>query len=130
MDAASLKAIPLFESLSDEALGALAACARELTVSEGTHIVDEGQFSYEFYAIGEGSADVLRDGQAVASLGPGDFFGEVGVVGKARRNATVVARGRVHLITLTGWDLRRLRSTMPELVESISTAVEKRKLEG
>ncbi|HEX2015234.1 MAG TPA: cyclic nucleotide-binding domain-containing protein [Solirubrobacteraceae bacterium] len=130
MDTQGLKAIPLFASLSDDALRALSASARELTVSEGTHIVDEGQFSYEFYAIADGTAEVLREGDVVAQLGPGDFFGETGVVDKARRNATVVARSRVHLLTLTGWDLRRLRGDMPELVETISRAVEQRRLEG
>ena len=59
---------------------------------------------------------MLRDGEHVADLGPGDFFGEIGLLEKDLRTATVVARTPMRLITLTGWDLKRMERTMPEAV--------------
>ena len=126
MDADTLKSIPLFADLSDDALRALALTVRELSVSEGTHIVDEGNYSYDFSIIEDGTAQVVRGDEVIAELGPGDFFGEVGLLEKEQRNASVVATSRVRLLTLTGWDLRRLGQRMPEVVEKIRGAAAQR----
>jgi CRP-like cAMP-binding protein len=70
---------------------------------------------------------VLRDGEVIGELGPGDFFGEIGLLEKERRTATVVAKTPMRLITLTGWDLRRLDKTLPQAVERIrETFLERR----
>ena len=60
-------------------------------MSEGKHLVDEGDYAYEFMAIEEGTAEVRRGDEKLAELGPGDFFGEMGLLGARRRNATVIA---------------------------------------
>lgn len=130
MDAETLKKIPLFSSLSDEALRALSLTVREVSVSEGTHVVDEGNYSYDLSVIEEGSAEVRRGEEVIAQLGPGDFFGEMGVIEKAERNATVIATSRVRLISLTAWDLRRLRQQMPEVVERVRQAAAERSAQG
>ena len=52
----------------------------EVSVGEGKHLVDEGDYAYAFMAIEEGSAEVMRDGGVLAELGPGDFFGEQGLI--------------------------------------------------
>ena len=109
MDPSRLNSIPLFRDVPDEDLRQIATFADEVSVKEGTHLVDEGDFSYQLMAIEEGAAEVLRGGEHVADLGPGDFFGEVGLLEKDRRNATVVSRSPMRLITLTGWDLKRMR---------------------
>jgi CRP/FNR family transcriptional regulator, cyclic AMP receptor protein len=96
-------------------------------VEEGTYLVREGDFSYEFMAIEEGEAEVLRDGQHVADLGPGDFFGEIGLLEKDRRTATVVAKTPMRLITLTGWDMKRMEKTMPEAVDKVRAVIEERR---
>jgi CRP/FNR family transcriptional regulator, cyclic AMP receptor protein len=62
----------------------------------------------------------------VATLGPGDVFGEVGVVRKGLRNATVRASTPMRLITLTGWDLRRLRNGTPELATRLQALADER----
>ena len=126
MDADWLKSIPLFADLSDEALRALLLTARELSVSEGTHIVDEGNYSNDFSIIEDGTAQVLRGDEVIAELGPGDFFGEVGLLEKEHRNASVVATSRVRLLILTAWDLRRLGQHMPDVVEKIRKAAAER----
>jgi CRP-like cAMP-binding protein len=78
-------------------------------------------------AIEEGEAEVLRDGNHVADLGPGDFFGEIGLLEKDRRTATVVAKTPMQLITLTGWDMKRMEKTMPEAVEKVRAVIEERR---
>lgn len=120
MNEKRLAELPLFEGLDNEALRTVSKVAHELSVSEGNELVREGDYSYELTVIDEGQADVLVDGQVVATLGPGDVFGEAGVLSKGLRNATVRASTNMRLITLTGWDLRRLRNRVPELEDRIS----------
>ena len=107
MDPDRLIAIPVFSSLEPEALRQLAAFASEMSVPAGKEIVKEGDYSYDFIAIDEGQADVLRGGKRVATLGPGDFFGEIGVLEKTRRSASVVAASPMRLVVLSHWDLKR-----------------------
>ena len=102
MDASRLKSIPLFKDVPDEELAQIAPFAQEVTVDAGRELVREGDFSYEFMAIEEGEAEVTRDGEHVADLGPGDFFGEMGLLEKTLRNATVTAKTPMRLVTLTG----------------------------
>src|SRR3954462_4578505 len=126
MDAQELAQIPLFSDLSEEDIQALATYADEVTVSEGKHLVDEGGYAYDLFAIVEGKAQVIVGGETVAELGPGDFFGDAGVLEKQQRNATVVARSRMRLVTLTGWDLRRMRKQLGPVVEKLEKAIEQR----
>ena len=127
MDAQELAKIPLFSDLSEDDLDALATYADEVTVSEGKHLVDEGGYAYDLFAIVEGTAEVIVGGEVVAELGPGDFFGEAGVIEKQQRNATVVARTRMRLVTLTGWDLRRMRRQLGPVWEKLEQAIEQRR---
>src|SRR4051794_40866345 len=118
MDKARLKAIPLFANLDDHDLGVIATFANEQSVSEGDVLVREGDFSYELMAIEEGSAEVRRGPDTVATLGPGDFFGEMGVLRNEMRNATIVATSSMRVVTLTTWELRRMRK-MPGVMEKL-----------
>jgi CRP-like cAMP-binding protein len=127
LDATRLKSIGLFEEVGDEELAEIAPFATEVSVEEGRELVREGDFSYEFMAIEEGQAEVTRGGEHVADLGPGDFFGEMGLLEKTLRNATVTAKTPVRLVTLTGWDLRRVERSAPEAMERIRTVLEERR---
>jgi CRP-like cAMP-binding protein len=127
MDAQELRQIPLFSDLSAEDLEALATYADEVTVSEGKHLVDQGGYAYDLFAIVDGTAQVIVGGDVVAELGPGDFFGEAGVIEKQQRNATVVAKTRMRLVTLTGWDLRRMRKQLGSVMEKLEAAIEQRR---
>ena len=129
MDASRLKSIALFEEVGDEELAEIAPFATEVSVEEGRELVREGDFSYEFMAIEEGQAEVTRGGEHVADLGPGDFFGEMGLLEKTLRNATVTAKTPVRLVTLTGWDLRRVERAAPEAMERIREVLEARRAE-
>ena len=127
MDAARLKRIPVFSDLDDDALGHIAALAAEVSVPSGKELVREGDYSYDVLAIEEGTARVERDGQTVADLGPGDVLGEMGVLERSQRNATVVATSPMLLVTLTGWDIRRLQRTAPHAVEHLRGVVAQRR---
>jgi CRP-like cAMP-binding protein len=127
LDASRLKSIPLFEEVGDEELAQIAPFANEVSVEEGRELVREGDFSYEFMAIEEGEAEVTRGGEHVANLGPGDFFGEMGLLERTLRNATVTAKTPVRLVTLTGWDLKRVERSAPEAMERIRSVLEERR---
>ena len=126
LDANRLKSLPLFESVSHEELERIAPFASEVSVSEGKHLVDEGDYAYTFMAIEEGAAEVRRGDEVVAQLGPGDFFGEVGLLDTEKRTATVVATAPMRLITLDRWDMRRLEKAVPSAVEQIRVAAAER----
>jgi CRP/FNR family transcriptional regulator, cyclic AMP receptor protein len=127
LDASRLKSIPLFQDVPDEELGQIAAFAQEVIVDQGRELVREGDFSYEFMTIEEGEAEVTRHGEHVADIGPGDFFGEVGLLEKTLRNATVTAKTPMRLVTLTGWDLKRMERHIPEAIERVRAVLEERK---
>ena len=122
-----MKQIPVFQNVPDEDLKEISTFAEEESVEEGERLVNEGDFSYEFMAIEEGEAEVQREGEQVATLGPGDYFGEVGLLEKDRRNATVIAKTPMRLVTLTGWDLKRMEKSMPEALEQIRQTMEQRR---
>ena len=126
MDPARLKKIPVFADLSDEELGHIAALAVEVSVPEGKELVREGDYSYDVLAIEEGTAGVDRHGEHIADLGPGDVFGEMGVLKREQRNATVVATAPMLLVTLTSWDIRRLQKTAPNAVDHLREVVAQR----
>jgi CRP/FNR family cyclic AMP-dependent transcriptional regulator len=130
LDPTRLKSIGLFEEVGEEELAEIAPFATEVSVEEGRELVREGDFSYEFMAIEEGEAEVTRGGEHVANLGPGDFFGEMGLLEKTLRNATVTAKTPVRLITLTGWDLRRVERSAPQAMERIRSVLEERRQAG
>ena len=126
MDPARLKKIPVFADLSDEERDHIAALAAEVSVPEGKELVREGDYSYDVLAIEEGTASVDRDSEHIADLGPGDVFGEMGVLRREQRNATVAATSPMLLVTLTSWDIRRLQKTAAKAVAHLRDVVAQR----
>jgi CRP-like cAMP-binding protein len=126
MDAQRLHQIPLFATLPEKQLTMAAQLADEVDVKEGQHLVDEGRFAHEFFVIEDGEADVVHDGKVVASLGPGDFFGEIALIKTERRTASVVAKTPMKLVVIFGPNFRSLASDLPAVQEKINTAVEVR----
>ena len=89
-------------------------------------MVREGEWPYEFFAIEEGTAEVRRGDQLLAELGPGDFFGEMALVGDTRRNATVVATSPLTVVVMTGQAFRQTARELPEVGAKIRAAIEER----
>jgi len=127
MDPETLQQVPLFAQLSDEARRGVAVWVNEMSVSPGKHLVDEGDYSNELFVIQDGTAQVLRDGDKIAELGPGDFFGEMGVLERDRRNADVVATSPMRLISLKTYDVKRMERNLPEAVEKLREAIAQRR---
>ena len=127
MDPNRIKSIPLFADVSDEELSQIATFAQEISVEAGRDLVREGDFSYELMAIEDGEAEVTRHGEHVADLGPGDFFGELGLLEKTLRSATVTAKTPMRIVTFTGWDLRRMERTVPRAVTRAREVLESRR---
>jgi CRP/FNR family transcriptional regulator, cyclic AMP receptor protein len=126
VDVSLLKTIPLFADVPDEKLEKVAPFATSEQFAEGEVVVKEGGYSNHFYAIEEGTAKVERGGRTVAELGPGDVFGEQGLLEKQERSATVIATSRLRLIKIEHWELSRMRKSMPEVVEVLKRKVEQR----
>jgi CRP/FNR family cyclic AMP-dependent transcriptional regulator len=126
MDPTQLKRIPIFADVPDEDLTVITTFATTDEVPEGAVIVKEGDYANAFMAIEEGTAKVTRGGEHVGDLGPGDIFGEVGVLEKERRTATVEATSRVRLIKIEHWELQRMKKKLPEAYAKIAQLAEER----
>ena len=121
-----LAQIPLFSSLSKRERAQVARAADEVEVPEGKRLVEQGRFAYEFVAIEEGTAEVVQDGKTIRELGPGDFFGEIGLLEAERRTASVIAKSPMKLIVVFGPQLRSLERDMPQLHEQLRAAIRER----
>lgn len=126
MDVEQLKRIPLFADAPDEELASVAFFAEAREAPEGEVLIDEQGFSNALMAIEEGTAEVTRGGEHLADLGPGEIFGEAGMLRDEQRNATVTATSRVKLISLGTFEVARLRQRAPEIYRRIEALVEER----
>jgi CRP/FNR family cyclic AMP-dependent transcriptional regulator len=126
MDPADLQNLPLFESLDRRDLERLSKWATDLDFPAGHHVVDQGEVAWEFFVILEGEAQVLRDGDELAVLGPGDFFGEMALQANDRRNASVVAKTPLRLAVMLGRDFKEMKEEMPHVAAAITSAITKR----
>ena len=121
-----LRSIPLFAGLSDADLETLAPWFEAKTVSEGVRLTAEGAAGYSFFAIAHGSASVSSEGNELSVLGPGDFFGEIAILGDGRRNATVTTTSPTKVLVLFGSDFRRLEERHPEIAARITETMKER----
>jgi CRP/FNR family transcriptional regulator, cyclic AMP receptor protein len=126
LDTTQLKRIPLFSEASDEELRKVAVFAESKEVGEGTEVISEGGFSTELMAIEEGTAEVTREGEKIADLGPGDIFGEAGMLDDSMRSATVTATSRLKLITMGHFEVKRLKKAAPDVYGRIEQLVDER----
>jgi CRP-like cAMP-binding protein len=127
MDAREVKLAPLFADLDKRALEKVALLSETLDVRAGDEVTKEGRLAWEFFVIENGTADVKQDGAVIGLLGPGDFFGEIGLLGGGdRRTATVMATSPMQLIVLTAGRLATIEREMPGVSEQIRAALAQR----
>ena len=111
-----LRKVPLFAELDNRQLKKLASRFRERTVGPGTNVTTEGEMSgVGFFVVGSGEAAVNVGGKDVATLGPGDHFGELALVSEAARTATVTATTELRLLEIPFWDFRDFAHANPDV---------------
>ena len=110
-----IRGLPLFELCSKRDLRRIAALADERDVAAGTELIREGEPGSEFYVVVEGEVEVRRRGRRVAQLGPGSFVGEIALLSRSPRTATVVATTPLRVLAITGRDFVALLDSLPEL---------------
>lgn len=120
MDERTVDRIPLFAETPRRQRRLVARLADELHVPSGMTLTREGHLAREFCVIVSGSAEVRRHGQRAAELGPGDFFGEAGMLGSAPTHAaTVVTTSDVHLLVMGRREFASMMWRLPAVAERI-----------
>jgi CRP/FNR family cyclic AMP-dependent transcriptional regulator len=114
-----LKAVPLFSKCDKGQLIEIGKVADELNIKAGTVLMREGQIGRELFLIIDGTADVSRNAEVVATIGPGDFVGELAVIAHSARNATVTARTELDVLVMTSSALSQLLDDIPGLAKHL-----------
>ena len=126
--AADLAGLELFDQLDAEQRAELAGWFDVRTVGSDIELVSEGASGYSFFVLLEGGAVVTADGRpAVAVCEPGDFFGEIAILGDSRRTATVTTTEPSRLLVLFGTEFRRLQEAHPAIAARLEDAVAQRR---
>ena len=126
MDATRLRGVRLFSGLSNKELERLSHWTDEVSVGEGEVLAEEGRFAHEFFVIEDGTAQVTKDGAAIAELGAGDFFGEIGLLETERRTATVTATSPMRLIVMFQREFKSMERELPEVADRVRSAIRAR----
>ncbi len=121
-----IKNIPLFARLSKKELAEVASLADEIDFPGGKEIIREGERGREFFVLLDGGADVIRSGHRIAHLAKGDFVGEIAVIARVPRNATVKTTEPTRALVVTDQALRGLLRRMPDLQLKVLQAVAER----
>ena len=124
--AEDLAAVPLFADLDAYALAELAGRFEVEEYAAGRTIVSEGDAGYAFYVVADGLARVSSAGQVVRDLGPGEYFGEIAILGKGRRTATVAAVSDLVVWALFGTTFRVLQTARPDVADALRKAMAER----
>ena len=110
-----IRHLPLFELCSKRDLRRIAALAVEREIDEGSELIREGEPGTEFFVVVEGEIDVRRRGRRVARLGAGSYVGEIALLSRSPRTATVVATTTLRVLAIAGRDFVELLDSIPEL---------------
>ncbi len=127
MNTLRLRDVPLFAALGKKDLEAIGRIADEVDVREGKVLTRQGDLGHEFFVLESGRACVEIDGERVAEICPGSFFGEMALIDEERRVATVTASEDSTVIVMTESDFRGLKRTMPSVYETVHAEIAKRR---
>jgi CRP/FNR family cyclic AMP-dependent transcriptional regulator len=121
-----LAEVPLFSALSRKELSLVARRAEDVKVDQGRILVSEGSTGSEFFVIIDGKASVSKKGRKVATLGPGDAFGELALLDKAPRNATVTAETPLEVVVLGQREFGGLIDEVPGFARKLLAGMARR----
>ena len=126
MDAKRLEPLPLFRDLTRKEREQIARWTDEVDVPAGYALLEQGRLPHEFFVIETGTVEVAKDGEHLADLGPGDFFGEIAIMEHDRRTASVVATTPVTAIVMLARDFETMAGVMPHVADQIHEAIRER----
>jgi CRP/FNR family cyclic AMP-dependent transcriptional regulator len=118
-----LERVPLFAACTKGELRRLASIADELTLREGTILTREGRIGHEFFVLIDGAVRVSKGGRKLAELGGGDWLGEIALLTKGPRTATVAATTPVTTLVIVDRDFQRVVKEMPSIALKVLTCV-------
>jgi CRP/FNR family transcriptional regulator, cyclic AMP receptor protein len=116
-----LAGIPLFDTLDADGRSAIAPWFELEDVSPGVKLIGEGASGYSFFVLRAGTATVTINGVEVRTLGAGDFFGELAILGDGQRTATVTTASPSQVLVLFGTEFRQLQQEHPEIAATIES---------
>jgi CRP-like cAMP-binding protein len=122
IDVATIAAIPLFEGLPQDQLERIAARLEPVDVPAEWHLLNQGSYPDGFFVVLEGTVRIERDGDLVAELGPGDFFGEIALLEDNKRTATVATATRVRAAVMDQADFFEMTAEIPAISKRITDA--------
>jgi CPA1 family monovalent cation:H+ antiporter len=114
-----LRAVPLLSTCNKKELRQIANLGTHLNAADGAVLTEQGQPGHEFFLLLHGAARCYVDGALVANLASGDFFGEMALLDRGPRHATVVAEGTTELIVLDGREFDTLLDTSPAITKKL-----------
>ena len=121
--AAMLSKVPLFAGCGPRDLGQLSRLGDEITVSAGKVLAKEGATAHEFFVILEGNVDISHGDKKLRTLGPGDFFGELAMLGRVPRTATATAATPTRLLVVGHREFTSLLASHPAIRDKVLRAV-------
>jgi CRP-like cAMP-binding protein len=124
--ALDLKSIWLFSSCTGSELRKIRSSLDELELPKGKLLVEEGRIGLEFFLIVEGKASVIRNGRKVATLGPGGYFGELALLDRRPRSASVVSETDMDVLVLSQRQFNGLLQSVPTIGRKLLAAMANR----
>lgn len=121
--AAALGGVPLFAGISAKSMTHLAEAAGEQDFDPGQLIVRQGLVGSGLYLVLDGQVEVRRGADKLATLGPGDFFGELAVIDQQPRSASVQAITQARCLALASWDLLGMLESDPTFALNLIRAL-------
>jgi CRP-like cAMP-binding protein len=121
-----IKRVPLFASASKAELAEIASIADEIDLPEGKAVIKEGDSGREFFVIVEGTAEVTRGSRKLRTLSDGDFFGEISLITRLPRTASVTTISPLRALVITDRSFRRMLGDSPTIQRKVLEALGER----
>jgi CRP-like cAMP-binding protein len=126
IDADRLLRQPLFASLTPQDAEELVRYCEVRHVEPGQHVFTQGGLAAAFFVIESGEAEAVADGEPLRRMGPGDWFGEIGIVQQSPRTAGVSATSPLTVIAMTAFEFRRLEAEHPDIAAAVTRTMHER----
>lgn len=126
MELDRLRSIPILADLTDEELLRLSDVCETVTMGGDKVLTIQQEYAHKFFIIVKGRASVWQNGKRIGELGPGDFFGEIGLLGSGKRTATVASETDMELMVFEEWDLHTVEKEWPSVGRQIRSKLQER----